>query len=172
MRVDDQVQLLACIPHLRRYARALLADAHLADDLVQDTLERACWKLSFWQRRSGLRAWTFSIMHNLFVDRLRSDRLRAERPLDEAALDMLAAPAQHDRLELRDVDRVLQRLPVEQRSVLLLVAVEELSYEDVARILEIPVGTVMSRLSRAREAMRGRLGSTIEARREPLQRVK
>jgi RNA polymerase sigma-70 factor (ECF subfamily) len=137
----------------------LLSDRDRADDLVQDTLERACTRLSMWQRRADLRAWMFGIMHNLFVDRLRAQRVRAESPLDEAP--ELAAPTPLDGLELRDLDRQLQALPADQREVLLLVALEELSYQEVARILDVQIGTVMSRLSRARERMRA--GNADEA---------
>ncbi|CAN5343548.1 RNA polymerase sigma factor [soil metagenome] len=155
MHADDEARIVACIPHLRRYSRALLAEREPADDLVQDTLERAVGRWSMWQRRGDLRAWMFGIMHNLFVDRLRAQRARPESAVDE--LPEQAAPEAGDRLELRDLDRLLQALPPDQRKVLLLVAVEELDYREVAQVLQIPIGTVMSRLSRAREAMRARL---------------
>ncbi|CAN5147635.1 RNA polymerase sigma factor [soil metagenome] len=155
MRADDEARIVACIPHLRRYSRALLAEREPADDLVQDTLERACRRWSMWQRRGDLRAWMFGIMHNLFIDRLRAQRARPETVADD--LPEQVAPIATDRLELRDLDRLLQALPIDQREVLLLVAVEELDYQEVARVLGIPLGTVMSRLSRAREAMRSRL---------------
>ncbi len=140
--------LLAEIPRLRRYARALTGQAARADDLVQDTLERALAKWRFWQRERNLRPWLFAIMHNLHVDQCRMERIEY-RPDDELP-EVVQRAEQQDGLELRDLDRALDLLPLEQREVLLLVALEELSYADVAIALGIPQGTVMSRLARAR----------------------
>lgn len=150
-----QQDIVAEIPRLRRYARALTGDVVRADDLVQDTLERALGKWSLW-RPGNLRAWLLSIMHNLFVNQARSPRL-VDYPGDEALPDLPTRPTQHDALELRDFARSLAHLPEEQREVLLLVALEDLSYEDTARVLGVPVGTVMSRLSRGRERLRALL---------------
>ena len=154
MRAQDEADIVACIPSLRRYARGLTADRDRADDLVQDTLERAWSRFSMWQRRGEIRAWMFGIMHNHFVDRLRAQR---SRPEDSAGDDLPELPqraTQSDRLEVRDLERLLQRLAPEQREVLLLVGVEELSYQEVADVTGVPVGTVMSRLSRARARLR------------------
>lgn len=143
------------IPALRRYARALMRDRAAADDLVQDCLERAIGR--WHQRRSedDVRAWIFAILHNLAVTRLH----RAQRQPNFVALDdadsgslSFAAP-QDDRLRYRDLLAALAQLPDEQRTVLLLVGVEELSYAATAEILGIPLGTVMSRLSRARQRL-------------------
>lgn len=142
-------------PRLRRYARALTGDATRADDLVQDTLERALSRLSLW-RRGNLRAWLFAIMHNLFVNQVRSPQ-RLEFADDHALLDAPARPTQTDNLELHDLYTALQGLPAEQREVLLLVALEELTYEEAAKVLAVPIGTIMSRLSRARSRLRGLL---------------
>jgi RNA polymerase sigma-70 factor (ECF subfamily) len=147
--------IVAEIPRLRRYARALTGDAVRADDLVQDTLERALGKWSLW-RPGNLRAWLFSIMHNLFVNQARGQRL-VDYPGDEALPDLPTRAAQSDALELRDFTRSLARLPDEQRGVLLLVCLEDLSYEETAKVLGVPVGTVMSRLSRGRERLRALL---------------
>ncbi len=147
--------IVAEIPRLRRYARALTGDAVRADDLVQDTLERALGKWSLW-RPGNLRAWLFSIMHNLFVNQARSPRL-VDFPGDETLPDLPTRPTQSDALELRVFARSLARLPEEQREVLLLVVLEDLSYEDTAKVLGVPVGTVMSRLSRGRERLRALL---------------
>lgn len=157
MRAQDEAEIVACIPSLRRYARGLASDPDRADDLVQDTLERAWSRFSMWQRRGEIRAWMFGIMHNHFVDRLRAQR---SRPEDNAGDDVPELPQralQNDRLEMRDLDRLLQRLPPEQREVLLLVGVEELSYREVASATGVPLGTVMSRLSRARTRLRTEL---------------
>ncbi len=143
------------VPRLRRYARALAGDRHRADDLVQDTLERAWVKFHLWRPGSDLRAWLFTIMHNVFVNQLRQGRLSDTGvPLDEEALALPVAAAQEQALVLRDLEAALARLPHEYREVLLLVGLESLRYEEAARVLEIPVGTVMSRLSRGREQLR------------------
>jgi RNA polymerase sigma-70 factor (ECF subfamily) len=145
------------IPRLRRYARALTADRARADDLVQDTLERGMIKLDLWQPGSDLRAWLFTLMHNVFVNQLRSQPAGVTAGLDGEAAQVAVRPTQTDWLEVRDLQAALLRLPEEQREVLLLVALEQLSYEETAGVLGIPVGTVMSRLSRARERLRGLL---------------
>lgn len=152
---DDNVQLIACIPRLRRYARALAGNRAEADDLVQDTMERGWSRLASWRRGSDMRAWLFGIMHNLHVDQQRQPRLSTVALSDELHAS-LSTPgtAGSDRLEVRDMQAALQLLPAEQREVLLLVALEDMTYEEVAAILGIPPGTVMSRLSRARERLR------------------
>jgi RNA polymerase sigma-70 factor (ECF subfamily) len=174
VRVRDEAQIVASIPGLRRYARGLTGDPGRADDLVQDTLERAWARFSMWQRRGDLRAWLFGIMHNQFIDGLRAQRARLEDAPAGAVPEAPQRATQADRLELRDLDRSLQRLPAAQREVLLLVGVEELSYREIARALDVPVGTVMSRLSRARERLRvelqGREGGDPAA--AKMQRVK
>ncbi|WP_439861965.1 RNA polymerase sigma factor [Pseudomonas sp. MBLB4136] len=149
----DRETLLTCIPRLRRYARALVGDRTAADDLVQDTLERAWGKLSLWRRGSDMRAWLFGIMHNLHVDQRRRPRLDTHG-LDEAGGELASPASPPDALALRDLQSALGLLPDEQREVLLLVALQEMSYEEVASTLGIPMGTVMSRLSRGRERLR------------------
>lgn len=156
-RVDDMASLLeAEIPGLRRYAWALLRDNEAADDLVQDTLERA---IAHWHRRRGdgdLRAWLFTIERNLFLSHLRRHRQRGPHLGPEALDDMAAPEAQQDAaLGARDVLAHFELLSEDQRSILLLIGVEGLSYGAAAQVLGVPVGTVMSRLSRAREKMRG-----------------
>jgi len=149
----DSRAILAEIPRLRRYARAMLGDRAAADDLVQDTLERAWSRLFQWRPGSDMRAWLFGIMHNLRVDQLRRPKL-ATQSIDEDDFDVPTRPTQTDELELRDIESALNHLPDEQREVLLLVALEEMGYADIATTLGIPVGTVMSRLSRGRERLR------------------
>ena len=157
MRAQDEADIVACIPSLRRYARGLVSDRDRADDLVQDTLARAWSRFSMWQRRGEIRAWMFGIMHNHFVDRLRAQRSRPEDSAGDDLPEQPQRPLQTDALEVRDLDRLLQRLPPEQREVLLLVGVEELSYQEVALTLGVPVGTVMSRLSRGRAKLRAEM---------------
>ena len=149
----DSSAILTEIPRLRRYARAMLGDRAAADDLVQDTLERAWSRLHQWRAGSDLRAWLFGIMHNLRIDQLRRPRLPVHS-IDEDDFDVPTRATQNDGLELRDVESALGQLPDEQREVLLLVALEEMSYADIAATLGIPAGTVMSRLSRGRERLR------------------
>ncbi|WP_219217487.1 sigma-70 family RNA polymerase sigma factor [Variovorax boronicumulans] len=146
----DTRPLVAHIPSLRRYARALTGDAWAADDLVQDTLERACVKWRLWTVGTDLRAWLFTLMHNVFANQLRRAPPRAV-DIDEVAHDLAGADAGQDRT--LDLQRCLLLLPEDQRAVLLLIALEDLSYAQVARVLDIPIGTVMSRLSRARSRL-------------------
>lgn len=124
-----------------------------ADDLVQDTLERGWSRLSSWRRGSDMRAWLFSIMHNLHVDQARRPTL-VTQPLDDDTPVMPMRATQTDGLAIRDLALALLRLPSEQREILLLVGLEEMTYEEVAATLKVPIGTVMSRLSRAREKLR------------------
>lgn len=147
------------IPALRRFAWALLRDEEGADDLVQDCLERAIGRWHLRRRDGNVRAWLFAILHNLFVSSLRTRRRRGEHVAVEEDELPAAEGNPEERLMLRDVLAGLDSLPAEQRSVLLLVGVEELEYQEVARILDVPVGTVMSRLSRGRERLRLYLGT-------------
>ena len=144
--------LIEHLPRLRRYARALTADVARADDLVQDTLERALLKLDLWQPGTDLRAWLFTLMHNLFINQIRSHR-PPDSALDEA-LDIPVSGGQMEALGARDIHAALARLPHQQREVMLLVGLEQFAYDEAAQVLGVPVGTVMSRLSRARERMR------------------
>ena len=148
----DRSQLIGQIPGLRRYARALTGNAWAADDLVQDTLERACTKWRLWLVGSDLRAWLFTLMHNIYANDIR--RLVREQQaapvveLDETAHAVAAPDGGAD--TALDLQRCLMQLPEEQRVVLLLVTLEDMGYADVARITGTPLGTVMSRLSRGR----------------------
>jgi len=147
-------QIASYIPRLRRYARALVGDQYAADDLVQDTLERAINKRHLWRPGSDLRAWLFAIMHNVFVNQLRSRQSHPEETLDDEALPAVAS-AESVRLEVRDLQTALAMLPAEQREIVLLVGLEQLTYAEVSHALGIPIGTVMSRLFRGRERLRG-----------------
>jgi RNA polymerase sigma-70 factor (ECF subfamily) len=139
---------------LRRYARALTGDQTAADDLVQDTLERAWTRILLWRPDSNIRAWLFTIMHNIYVNQIKAAARARPQAVTPAAVERMVSPAQENWLELRDLSNALQRLPYEQREVLLLVGLEQLSYEEAAKVLGIPIGTVMSRLSRGREQLR------------------
>lgn len=156
----NRTQVIEQLPGLRRYARVLTGDAWAADDLVQDTLERACSKWLLWRSGSDLRAWLFTLMHNLYLNQRRGAPPLAAVDIDEVRDRLPGAPGPSD--DALDLERCLQRLPAEQRAVLLLVGLEDMSYEETARILAIPVGTVMSRLSRARSRLRALMERTPE----------
>lgn len=154
--MHEDTQFLAWLPRLRRYARALAGNREDADDLVQDTLERAWTKADRWRGVSDMRAWLFSMMHNLYVDGVRRPKLSTVT-MDEDTPEVPLAPTQGDRLAVLDLQAALDLLPVEQKEVLLLVALEDMAYADVALTLGIPIGTVMSRLSRARARLQALL---------------
>lgn len=173
----NRSDLVAQIPGLRRYARALTGDAWAADDLVQDTLERACAKWHLWTVGSDLRAWLFTLMHNLYASDARQAIRRQQAGVRVDLNDVtqeLVAPESANELGL-DLQRCLLMLPEDQRTVLLLVSLEDMRYEDVARITGTPVGTVMSRLSRARSRLQALLAAptqTPSTQTTPLRRLK
>lgn len=153
---DLRDRLAEHIPRLRRYARVLLkGDTLAADDLVQDCLERALDRLHLWRRGSDLRAWLFTIMHNLYVNQCRR---AASGPrfvdLVDDAPSAFAPGGAESGIALGELERALDTLAPQQREVLLLVALEGLRYKEVATILGVPEGTVMSRLARARQQLR------------------
>jgi RNA polymerase sigma factor (sigma-70 family) len=149
----------SCIPALRRYAGALLRDRQDVDDLVHDCLVRALDRLHTRRDDGEMRPWLFAIMHNLYVSRVRRRQTRGEaEPLDDVAESSVGVGARQEaHVETREVMAAVRRLPEDLRGVLLLVTVEDLSYAETARVLDIPIGTVMSRLSRARERIRREL---------------
>lgn len=164
-----QPDLLAALPRLRRYARVLTGDFARADDLVQETLARAWEKRRLWAAGSDLRAWLFTVMHNVFVNQqtlARREKGHVSLDADDGrgeAWQVAVQAGQYTRVELTQLIEHVGRLPVTQREVLLLAVVEELRYEEIAAALAIPVGTVMSRLSRAREKLRGAFAETPQA---------
>ena len=166
---ENNVQLVACIPRLRRYARALAGNRAEADDLVQDTMERAWSRLASWRRGSDMRAWLFGIMHNLWIDQARK-RTMVTEAWDEHIPEPTTVSAYPAHLDVRDLEAALRLLPSEQREILLLVALEEMTYEEIASTLRIPPGTVMSRLARGRERLRALMEGRPVA--SPLKAVK
>lgn len=155
-RVDVRGRVVELIPRLRRYARALLrGDALGADDLVQDCLERALSRLDRWDRGSDLRAWMFTIMHNIYVNQVRR-HLGGPQFVELTDQDQAdsAPPGGESALAMEELQQALWDLSPDHREVLLLVSLEGLTYREVADILGIPQGTVMSRLSRARAQLR------------------
>jgi RNA polymerase sigma-70 factor (ECF subfamily) len=146
------------IPRLRRYGRALTRDVNRADDLVQDTLVRALSKQHLWQPGTNLRAWLFTLMHNQHVnDVRRNNREGVVVDVDDVAASLIATTDPTAGCRLAELERALARLPIEQREVILLVGLEGMRYDDAAEVLAVPIGTVRSRLSRARETLRTRL---------------
>src|SRR3982074_2753867 len=147
----DYNLIVPFIPNLRRYARALVGDRDGADDLVQDTLERAVRKFHLW-KPGDLRAWLFSIMHNVFVNQLKARKIAPQVEIDEELIAARIPTATS--VDVLDLQRALGTLAPEQREVVLLVALEDMTYSDVSRALGIPIGTVMSRPSRGRDKLR------------------
>lgn len=166
-------QALPHIPRLRRYARLLTGSRERADDLVQDTLERACRKWSLWRPQttaanaldsesSGLRGWLLSMMHNVHLNRVRVERL--EEAFDDeldTAVGLHAGDSSQQSATRMDIEAALERLSPTLREVVLLVCVEECSYAETAQIVGVPIGTVMSRLSRGREKLREFMSSEV-----------
>jgi RNA polymerase sigma-70 factor (ECF subfamily) len=154
--MDFRTQLAAELPPLRRFARALTGDSALADDLVQDCVERAILKSHLYDPARPLRAWLYAVLRNIHISGLRRNgRSMVVKTVDDL-LDGEGAvpPEQEHRLAAGSVSEALDRLSPQHREVIVLVALEEMSYRDVAEILSVPIGTVMSRLSRAREQLR------------------
>ena len=150
MDVRDQVTEL--VPHLRRYAKALGTGEISSDELVRATLERAQGQLDRYSPEVNLRVWLFGLMHHSYIAQLRgAEAAAALEPNHELNTE---APADGKTLSLRDFERAIASLPPSHREIFLLVTLEDMSYQDVARALDIPIGTVMSRLSRAREKLR------------------
>jgi RNA polymerase sigma-70 factor, ECF subfamily len=143
------------IPRLRRYARALTRSGDRADDLVQETLLRAIAKAHLWQTGTDIRAWLFTIMHNQYVNMVRrAMREEAIVDIEQMSSSLVATTDPTASRQLRELERALGHLPQDQREVILLVGLEGMSYEAAAEILSVPVGTVRSRLSRGRNALR------------------
>jgi RNA polymerase sigma-70 factor, ECF subfamily len=151
-----QKNLLAELPYLRRFARSLCGDAALADDLVQDCLERALNKQHLYDANRPLRAWLYAILRNIHVSQWRKSSLGGvSKPLEDMEdFEGAVAPEQEQNLNIATITQALDLLPLQQREVLVMVALEELSYKEAAEITGVPIGTIMSRLSRARETLR------------------
>jgi len=159
--------IVAEIPRLRRHAVSLLYNSADAEDLIQDCLETALTKQATLKDPLRVRAWMFAILNNLFLMRMRSGSRRAvARSIEEFADSLAAAAPPEDRAAALDLARAMGKLSLEQRQILLLISLDGHSYEEVAEILAVPVGTVMSRLARARARLRalieGRVLRTVE----------
>lgn len=147
-------EITQSVPALRRYANALTHDREAADDLVQDCLERAIRKRALWRPDGPLRPWLYRVLVNVWRNNLRSrSRRPSQVPLDDVAEQLFVPPAQNGRVALAEMARAIGKLSAEHREALLLVVVEGFSYAQAASVLEIPLGTLMSRLGRARSAL-------------------
>lgn len=159
---DRNRRIVEEMPGLNRYALTLTSDREEARDLVQDCVEKALRSWSSWRGDGALRAWLFSIMHNLFVNGVRK-RARWRLVVSDGDIERAATPeTQMDALYLKDLQCALESLSRDQREVLFLIVSEGLTYEQTAQAMKVPVGTVMSRLSRARDALRKRMNSDME----------
>lgn len=147
--------ITAFIPGLRRYAMSLIRNPADAEELVQETLCRAIERMRSWRGIRNTRAYLYTILHNLYVDRFVKSGMRNEVIFEKIVeQNLVVAPSQFYRVELRELDEAVRQLPEEHRAVILLVGLEGMTYATAATVLGIPVGTVMSRLSRARETLR------------------
>ena len=169
----DELQWLISreIPHLRRYARALMRDTDAADDLVQDCLERALRKRQLWRRQGSIRSWLFRMLYNVFLNTRNAQRRdRLTVPFEAIAPTMAESPRQEKYVECRDIAEALDHLPEQQYAAIMLIALEGLSYDEAAWVLGIPVGTLRSRLSRGRETLRALWAGSL--RRDMVRRIK
>jgi RNA polymerase sigma-70 factor (ECF subfamily) len=157
--MNDFARLLeAQIPRLRRYARALTRDFSRADDLVQICLTRAVAKQHLWQYGTDLRAWLFTILHNEHVNDVRRSVRQGSYVTLEEAPELTVQSNAIPTLQLRDLEAALDKLPPEQRQVILMIGLEGMRYDEVAVIMGVPIGTVRSRLSRGRDQLRRLMG--------------
>ncbi|WP_417433011.1 RNA polymerase sigma factor [Kiloniella sp.] len=171
-------QLTKSIPFLRRYAYALVKDSSKADDLVQDCLERSLAKRDQWKGDGSLKSWLYRILSNIHLNHYRQNQtnpLHFPAELTERTPlvpDTDTTSHQLSHLYLRDLDKGITQLPDEQKQVLLLIALEGLSYSEVSAITQVPLGTVMSRLSRARETLRKFTATSSPKKVPPIRRIK
>ena len=155
---DLHAQLIELLPRLRRFARALARNADDADDLVQLALERALSRTGQMRADASLAGWTFGILRNAWIDELRA-RARRARLLGPAGdIEETADASRAGAAEVLSVQEAMARLPEEQRSAVVLVLIEGLSYKEAAQVMQVPIGTLTSRLARGREALQEMLG--------------
>jgi RNA polymerase sigma-70 factor (ECF subfamily) len=162
--MDLRSQIAGHIPQLRRFARALAGNQALADDLVQDCIERALRKWHLYDETRSLRTWLFTILRNLYVSGLRRGGIAVKSVDELVAGEDAVRPEQESNLAVADIAAAIARLPADHREVILLVALEDMSYREIAEVAGVPIGTVMSRLSRARASLRAMLGDVPRGR--------
>jgi RNA polymerase sigma-70 factor (ECF subfamily) len=151
-------QLVALLPRLRRFARTLCRNVHDADDLVQLSVERALTRLDQWRPGTRLDSWMYGILRNAWIDETRSRRRRDKVLAPEELGEQVADSASEAHIHRLSLEAAMERLPEEQRLAVALVLVEGLAYKEAAEVLEVPIGTVTSRLARGREALEAMLG--------------
>jgi RNA polymerase sigma-70 factor, ECF subfamily len=152
-----QEQIVALLPRLRRFARNLVRSPHDADDMVQIAVERALLRLDQWHRDARLDSWLFKILRNAWIDEMRSRGRRARIFMPEEAGEHVGEASIDREVDRLSVETALARLPEDQRLAVSLVLVEGLAYKDAADVLEVPIGTLTSRLARGREALQAML---------------
>jgi RNA polymerase sigma-70 factor (ECF subfamily) len=155
-------QLCELLPRMRRFARSLTGNPHDADDLVQTAVERALARASQWREELGLDAWVFGIVRNAWVDEIRSRQRRGQVFVSETAREHVSAAPVADQTLTMSVEAAMAQLPESQREAVALVLVEGLSYKEAATALQVPIGTVTSRLARGREALQRMLGDNLQ----------
>jgi RNA polymerase sigma-70 factor (ECF subfamily) len=156
-------QIVTLLPRLRRFARNLTRNPHDADDVVQIAVERALTRLDQWRSDARLDGWMFKIVRNAWIDELRSRQRRDKVFLAEEAGDNIGADSMARETELLSVHSAMARLPEDQRVAVSLVLIEGLSYKEAAEVLDVPIGTLTSRLARGREALQALLGNEGES---------
>ena len=175
MTDEFRTRMVELLPRLRRFAVALTGDLDQGDDLVQETCMRALSRVDQWQPGTRLDSWMYRIAQNLWLDRMRAKRVRGVQ-VDVEAADLLASPngrsVVESRLTLQAVAAAMEHLPDEQRALIALVCIDGLSYKEAAEITQTPIGTVMSRLARARRELHARLegevrGPSVRAQQKP-----
>ena len=159
---DFRRQIEQEVPRLRRYARALTRDIGQADDLVQSCLVRALAKEHLWQPGSNLRVWLFTVLHNLHINRVRRLMREQDNAIVASASLALAQSEPSARLDLLDVEQAIKKLSEVQRRIILLIGLEGMRYDEAAQILGVPIGTVRSRIARARQMLRELLERNID----------
>jgi RNA polymerase sigma-70 factor, ECF subfamily len=161
-RQTIHAQIIDLLPRLRRFTRNLTRNPHDADDILQIAVERALLRLDQWRSDARLDSWLFKIVRNAWIDELRSRKRRDTIFLGEEQGENVGIDSMEGETEMQSVRSAIARLPEDQRMAVSLVLVEELPYKEAAEVLDIPVGTLTSRLSRGREALQQMLGSQGE----------
>jgi len=154
---SPQDQVVTALPRLRRFARTLTRNAHDADDLVQVAVERALQRIDQWRPEASMLSWLFGIVRNAWIDEARARKRRSHLFVAEEAGDHVGIATTERAMDLLSIQAALETLPDEQRLAIGLVLVEGLSYKEAAAIMEVPIGTLTSRLARGRLALESML---------------
>lgn len=160
MRQEIQDQLVALLPRLRRFARSLARNAHDADDLVQVAMEKALLRMDQWREDSRLDSWMFGIIHNAWIDEVRARGRREHTVAADDDSEQIADLSSETHIDRLSLEAAFRQLPDEQRAALALVLVQGLAYKEAAAVLNVPIGTVTSRIARGRETLQKLLGGT------------